>query len=53
MKLFDFLKSVKAPEHRLAWLVAIAVDAIQIGFLPLFAAEDCRQRTLPSMSWPG
>jgi hypothetical protein len=38
MKLFDFLKSVKAPEHRLAWLVAIAVDAIQIGFLPLFAA---------------
>jgi hypothetical protein len=37
VKLFDFLKSVKAPEHRLAWLVAIAVDAIQIGALPLFA----------------
>ncbi len=38
MKLFDFLKSIKAPELRLAWLVAIAIDAIQIGFLPLFVA---------------
>jgi hypothetical protein len=37
MKLLNFLKSIKSPEHRLAWLVAIAVDAIQIGALPLFA----------------
>ena len=36
MRLFDYLKSIKSPEHRLAWLVAIAVDAIQIGALPLF-----------------
>jgi len=35
---FDFLKTVRSPEHRLAWLVAIAADAIQIGALPLFAA---------------
>src|SRR5947209_7450912 len=35
---FDFLKPVRSPEHRLAWLVAIAADAIQIGALPLFAA---------------
>src|SRR2546430_5777294 len=34
----DFLKTVRSPEHRLAWLVAIAADAIQIGALPLFAA---------------
>jgi hypothetical protein len=38
MRMFDFLKSIKSPEHRMAWLVAIAVDAIQIGALPLFAA---------------
>jgi len=36
--MFDFLKTVRSPEHRLAWLVAIAADAIQIGALPLFAA---------------
>src|SRR5438876_7845066 len=35
--MFDFLKTVRSPEHRLAWLVAIAADAIQIGALPLFA----------------
>src|SRR5439155_4920600 len=28
----------RSPEHRLAWLVAMAADAIQIGGLPLFAA---------------
>jgi hypothetical protein len=38
MKAFDFLKAVKHPEHRLAWLVAIAVDAIQIVALPMFVA---------------
>ncbi|MGH9546183.1 MAG: hypothetical protein ACRD23_13325 [Terriglobales bacterium] len=37
MRLFDFLKAIKFPEHRVAWLVAIVVDAIQIGALPLFA----------------
>ena len=38
MRMFEFLKSVKSPAHRLAWLVAITADAIQIGALPLFAA---------------
>ena len=33
----DFLKSVKASEHRLAWLVAIMADALQIIAFPLFA----------------
>jgi hypothetical protein len=37
MRVFDFLKSVKSPEQRLAWLVALAADAIQIVALPLFA----------------
>jgi hypothetical protein len=38
MRVFEFLKATKSPEHRLAWLVAIAVDAIQIVALPMFAA---------------
>jgi hypothetical protein len=38
MRAFDFLKAIKSPEHRVAWLVAIAADAIQILALPLFAA---------------
>jgi hypothetical protein len=38
MRAFDFLKSAKSPEHRLAWLVAIAADSIQLVALPLFAA---------------
>jgi hypothetical protein len=33
----DFLKAIRPPEHRLAWLVAVAADAIQIFALPLFA----------------
>ncbi len=37
-EMFDLLKTVRSPEHRLAWLVAISADAIQIGALPLFAA---------------
>src|SRR2546423_14239339 len=37
MRAFDFLKSIKAPEQRLAWMVALAADAIQIVALPLFA----------------
>jgi len=35
---FDFLKTVKSPEHRKAWFVAILADAIQIAGLPVFAA---------------
>jgi hypothetical protein len=38
MSVFDFLKSIKSPELRLAWLVAIAADAVQIFAFPLFAA---------------
>jgi hypothetical protein len=33
-----FLQSMQSPELRLAWLVAIAADCIQIVALPLFAA---------------
>ena len=35
---FDFLRAIKSSEHRVAWLVAIAADALQILALPLFAA---------------
>ena len=53
MRLFDFLKAVKSPEHRLAWLVAIAVDAIQIVALPLICRRRaCRRWMLRSMPWP-
>lgn len=34
---FDSIKALKAPEHRLAWLVAIVADALQIVAFPLFA----------------
>jgi quinol-cytochrome oxidoreductase complex cytochrome b subunit len=37
MRAFDFLRAIKSPEHRLALLVAIGADAIQIVALPLFA----------------
>src|ERR1700751_1012512 len=33
----DIWKSLKTPEHRLAWTVAIAADALQIAVAPLFA----------------
>ena len=33
----DFWKSVKDPELRLAWAIAVAADALQIGAFPLFA----------------
>ena len=36
MSIFDTFKGIKSPEHRLAWMVAIGVDAIQILGLPLF-----------------
>ncbi|HLZ00060.1 MAG TPA: hypothetical protein VKT33_13450 [Candidatus Angelobacter sp.] len=37
--MFDFLKTVRTTEHRLAWLawlVAIAADALQIAAVPFF-----------------
>lgn len=36
MSMFDAIKGIKSPEHRLAWMVAIGVDAIQILGMPLF-----------------
>ena len=32
----DYFKSLRSPEHRLAWAIAMAADAIQIVGLPLF-----------------
>lgn len=37
MSLWDYFKSLKSPEHRLAWAVAIGADALQIVAFPLFA----------------
>ena len=37
MSLLDYFKSLKEPEHRLAWAVAIAADALQIAAFPFFA----------------
>jgi hypothetical protein len=37
MPIRDFWKSVKTPEHRLAWIVALAADAVQIAVFPMFA----------------
>jgi hypothetical protein len=34
---FGFLKTIKSPEQRKAWFVAIMADAIQIVGMPLFA----------------
>jgi hypothetical protein len=38
MRLSNVLKAIKSPEHRLALLIAMVGDAIQIFALPLFAA---------------
>jgi hypothetical protein len=38
MRISNLLKAVKSPEHRLALLVAMIGDAVQILGLPLFAA---------------
>ena len=43
--MFDFLKTVRSPEHRLAWPVAIAADAIQIGVCRSLLPVVCHQRT--------
>jgi hypothetical protein len=37
MSFLDYFKSLKEPEQRLAWAVAIAADALQIAALPFFA----------------
>jgi hypothetical protein len=36
MSMLDYFKSLKTPEHRLAWVVAMAADTIQIAGLPFF-----------------
>jgi hypothetical protein len=36
MSFLDYFKALK-PEHRVAWAVAIAADALQIAAFPLFA----------------
>src|SRR5260370_24253878 len=33
---FDSIKTIQSPEHRMAWLVAIAADALQILAFPFF-----------------
>ncbi|MFZ3263209.1 MAG: hypothetical protein WA172_04365, partial [Terriglobales bacterium] len=37
MSILDYFKSLKSPEQRLAWAVAIGADALQIVAFPLFA----------------
>jgi hypothetical protein len=37
MSIVEYFKSLKEPEQRLAWAVAIAADALQIAAFPLFA----------------
>jgi hypothetical protein len=37
MRALDYFKTLKAPEHRMAWAIAIAADALQIAAFPLFA----------------
>jgi hypothetical protein len=36
MRISEFWKSLKTPEHRLAWIVALAADAVQITVFPMF-----------------
>ena len=36
MSWMDSLKSLKSSEHRLAWMLAMAADTIQIAAFPLF-----------------
>jgi hypothetical protein len=37
MSVLNYFKSLKQPEHRLAWAVAIAADTLQIAAFPFFA----------------
>ena len=36
MSILDYFKSLKEPEHRVAWAVAIAADILQIVAFPFF-----------------
>ena len=36
MKMLEYLKSLKSPELRTAWAVAVAADALQIIAFPMF-----------------
>ena len=36
MSFLDYFKSLKEPEHRLAWAVAIVADVLQIAAFPFF-----------------
>ena len=36
MKFLEYVKSLKSPELRTAWAVAVAADALQIAALPMF-----------------
>ena len=36
MSIFDFPKTIKSREHRLAWLIAVGADALQILAFPFF-----------------
>ena len=36
MSFVDYFKSLKEPEHRIAWAVAMAADILQIAAFPLF-----------------
>ena len=38
MRLRDFWNSLKIPELRLAWIIALAADAAQIAVFPMFVA---------------
>jgi hypothetical protein len=38
MKFLEYFKSLKSPELRTAWIIAVAADALQIAALPFFAA---------------
>ena len=37
MRLREFWNSLKTPELRMAWVIALAADAVQIGLFPMFA----------------
>jgi len=36
MKILDYFKSLKSPEQRLAWAIALGADALQMVALPFF-----------------
>jgi len=38
MKWLDYFKSLKNPELRMAWILALVADALQIAVFPIFVA---------------